>query len=48
MAYVFIKEVKVWGVEPGDYYNEEIHMIVGGAEKLLADGIVIEEDNQEE
>lgn len=41
--YIFTREVKRWGVESGDYYNPDYHMIVGGVEKLLADGVVEEE-----
>ena len=42
-VYIFTREVKRWGVEAGDYYNPDRHMIVGGAEKLLADGVIEEE-----
>ena len=42
-TYVFTREVKRWGVEAGDYYSPDRHMVQGGTEKLLADG-VIEED----
>ena len=42
-TYIFTKEVKVWGVEAGDYYNPERHRVVGGTEKLLADGTIKEE-----
>ena len=41
--YIFTREVKRWGVEAGDYYNPKYHDIVGGAEKLLADGVIEEE-----
>ena len=41
--YIFKREVKRWGVEAVDYYNPDRHMIVGGTEKLLADGIIEEE-----
>ncbi len=42
-VYIFTKEVKIWGVEEGDYYNPDRHMIVGGTERLLADGTIEEE-----
>lgn len=45
-AYIFKREVKRWGVEAGDIYNPDRHQIVGGTEKLLADG-VIEEEHEE-
>ncbi len=41
--YIFTREVKKWGVEAGDYYNEDYHMYKGGKEKLLAEGIIEEE-----
>lgn len=44
--YIFTKEVKRWGVEAGDYYSPNRHMIVGGTEKLLADGIIEEETDE--
>ena len=44
--YVFTREVKRWGVEAGDRYNPNHHQIVGGTEKLLAEGIIEEEDCQ--
>ena len=43
-TYIFTREIKRWGVEEGDYYNPELHMIVGGTEKLLADKIIEEEE----
>lgn len=39
-AYIFTKEIKKWGVEAGDYYDERRHRVAGGTEKLLADGII--------
>lgn len=39
-TYIFTKEIKGWGVEAGDIYNEKTHMVQGGTEKLLADGII--------
>lgn len=46
-VYIFTKEIKKWGVEAGDYYNEQRHIIVGGTQKLLADGVIedIHEDD---
>lgn len=44
-TYIFTKEVKRWGVEAGDYYNPARHLYAGGTEKLLADGVIEEEDN---
>ena len=44
-TYNFTREVKAWGVEAGDTYNEKIHMYKGGTEKLLEEGI-IEEENE--
>lgn len=41
--YIFTREVKRWGVEAGDYYIPERHRVVGGAEKLLADGVIEKE-----
>ena len=41
--YIFTKEVKFWGVEAGDYYNEQHHMYQGGTEKLLVEGVIEEE-----
>ena len=43
-TYIFKKEVKRWGVEAGDIYNPDRHMIVGGTEKLLADGVIEKEE----
>lgn len=40
---LFTREVKRWGVEAGDYYSPTRHMIIGGTEKLLADGTIEEE-----
>lgn len=40
VTYVFTREVKRWGVEAGDYYNPDRHMVQGGTEKLLADGVI--------
>lgn len=42
-TYIFTREVKAWGVEAGDNYNPQIHMYVGGTEKLLAEGVIEEE-----
>jgi len=42
--YIFTKEIPQWGVEAGDYYNPERHMIVGGTQKLLEMGIIEEEE----
>lgn len=42
-TYIFTREVKVWGVEAGDYYNPSYHMYNGGTEKLLQEGIIEEE-----
>lgn len=42
--YIFTKEVRVWGVEAGDYYNEKLHMYKGGEKKLLEEGIIEEEE----
>lgn len=39
-TYIFTKEVEKWGVEAGDIYNEKAHMVQGGTEKLLADGVI--------
>ena len=39
-TYIFTKEIKHWGVETGDDYNPKRHEIIGGTEKLLADGII--------
>ena len=47
-TYIFTREVKRWGVEAGDYYNPDRHMIVGGTEKLLADGVIEEEKDVNE
>ena len=41
--YIFTKEVRKWGVEAGDYYNPKRHQVIGGTEKLLADGVIEEE-----
>ena len=46
-TYIFIKEVRKWGVEAGDYFNPEVHRIQGGAEKLLKAGIIEEEKEPE-
>jgi len=46
-TYIFTREVKRWGVEAGDYYNPQRHSIVGGTDRLLAEG-VIEEEKEEE
>lgn len=46
-TYIFTREVKRWGVEAGDYYNPRYHDIVGGAEKLLSDGVIEEEKDYE-
>jgi len=40
LSYVFTREVKAWGVEAGDCYNEQIHLYQGGTEKLLAEGVI--------
>lgn len=40
--YEFTREVKRWGVEAGDSYSPDYHQIVGGTEKLLADGVIAE------
>lgn len=45
-VYIFTKEVKRWGVEAGDYYDERRHMIKGGTEKLLEDGVIEEETSE--
>lgn len=42
-TYVFTREVKAWGVEEGDYYNEKYHMYKGGTEQLLKEGVIKEE-----
>ena len=46
-TYIFTREVKRWGVEAGDYYDPRRHAIVGGTEKLLADGVIEEEVEEE-
>ncbi|MFA7301799.1 MAG: hypothetical protein WC069_05835 [Candidatus Shapirobacteria bacterium] len=47
-TYIFTREVKKWDVEEGDIYNPSYHMIVGGTEKLLAQGIIKEEVEETE
>lgn len=42
-TYIFTREVKAWGVEAGDYYNEKYHMYKGGTEQLLKEGVIEEE-----
>lgn len=42
-TYIFTREVRIWGVEEGDTYNPDLHVIIGGTEKLLADGVIEEE-----
>lgn len=42
-TYIFTKEVKRWGVEAGDYYSPTRHVVVGGTEQLLANGVIKEE-----
>lgn len=42
-TYIFTREVERWGVEAGDNYNPDRHAIVGGTEKLLADGVIEEQ-----
>ena len=43
-VYIFKREVKAWGVEDGDYYNEQRHMYKGGTKQLLKEGIIEEEN----
>jgi hypothetical protein len=45
-TYIFTREVKMWGVEAGDYYNPQRHRIVGGTQKLLDQGVIEEEECQ--
>jgi hypothetical protein len=43
-TYIFIREVKKWGVEAGDYYSPDRHRVQGGTQRLL-DEKVIEPEN---
>jgi hypothetical protein len=42
--YIFTREIKAWGVEAGDTYNPQHHLYNGGTEKLLAEGVIREEN----